>query len=531
MNTAQIDGRRLCPRFQIDEVEEILRYSTPTNPAAKAPAKLVEVAKDSMTCKLALDVAIPIGTKITIELLQNGAKKILDGKVASSTKRHGFTRLGILFSQANLLPFFPSANVHPSPNQRKTIRRNGNSAETGKREFDRRGFWPGLLSKRFFSHRVYEEKPRGFYFYMTPLQSATSAHVIVDGRDMIMMSSNNYLGLSVHPKVKEAAIEAIKKYGSAPSASSLLGGTLDIHLQLEEELAKFKQTEAACIFSSGYVTNVTTLTTVLSKNEAVFNDEKNHASLIDGSRFSGALFRAYRHKNVQDLDRKLSGCEEAHKLVVSDTVFSMDGDIAPLPEIYRLCKKHRAALMVDEAHATGVFGNRGRGLLEHFGLEGKPEIVMGTLSKSLSGIGGYICGSRELVQILKHTARAFVFSAYVPPCICAAVIACLKLIDEEPERRKRLWRNADHMRSGLENLGFNVGESQSPIIPVIFPTERETNLMTKGLREAGIYVSPAIYPAVKKNATRVRTTIMATHSDQDIEKALSAFKQVRNAVH
>ncbi len=518
-----VGGRRLFPRYLIQPHKTL--FSFPSR-ADKFEGTTFELAEDSLTCRFDKTVELSVGEKV--EMFQKDTSEpIIAGKVVSLRNLGDKIRAGIFFPSGGVFSYFPSFPLENASGARKENRGGRESREEGLREYERRGFWPGLSEKRYFSKYIWELKKANSYFFMTPLQSGTGAHVQVDGRDMIMMSSNNYLGLSVHPRVKEAAKKAIDKYGSSPSASSLLGGTLDIHLELEEALASFKGTEAACVFSAGYTTNLTTLLTVLTKGDSVFFDDKNHASLMDGVRLSGADARAYLHKNTEDLDSKLSRSQNKNKLVVTDTVFSMDGDYAPLPDIYRTAKRHGAALMVDEAHATGVFGRTGRGLLEHFHMEGKPELVMGTLSKALSGVGGFIAGSKELIRILKHTARAFVFSAAIPPSVCAAILECLKIIEEEPERRQKLWANTKKMREGLKSLGFNTGESQSPIIPVIFPKEEQTIWMTKGLREAGVYVTPAVYPAVKKNATRVRTTIMATHSDSDIEKALELFKKIR----
>ena len=529
MSAMQTDKRRLHDRFQIN-VKAMLYQRMPTNGNDGLSVTAIDVSIDgNMTCLGQVNESLPIGTEVLISFLGPKQEELYKAKIISLGSGGPQNRIGLKVAQEGIETMRLLAMNAPKVDRRKEERRQpANPAEKDRdRQFDRRGFWSGLKSKRGASERVWKAKNFDMYFYMKPLQSGTGAHVIVDGHEMIMMSSNNYLGLSIHPKVKEAAIEAIKKYGSSPSASSLLGGTLDIHIQLEEELAKFKGVEATCVFSSGYVTNMTTLTTLLGKGDAVFNDNTNHASLIDGSRLSGAEFRIYNHCDTEDLEKKLKNSKPANKLVATDSVFSMDGDIAPLPEIFRLCKKYNAGLMVDEAHATGVFGNTGRGLLEHYGMEGKVDILMGTLSKSLSGTGGFIGGSRELIRILKHSARAFVFSAYLPPSICAAVMTCLKLIDEEPERRINLWRNTEKMRAGLQGLGFNTGNSQSPIIPIIFPTEEQTNVMTRELRTQGIYVSPVLYPGVKRNATRVRLTVMATHSDEDIEKALHVFNRLK----
>ncbi|MBK8651614.1 MAG: aminotransferase class I/II-fold pyridoxal phosphate-dependent enzyme [Elusimicrobia bacterium] len=489
---------------------------------------ICDISEDSITCQI--DGSSPPTLKSKVFLRASGDESNnISGIVCSIKKSDSSFRLGLAVDKKGLSNLFKQQKLTVIDRRIGQRREASTSDEwTKRREYERRGFWLGLQSKRYFSHHAWELGNKDEYFFMKPLQSGTGSHVIVDSRDMIMMSSNNYLGLSTHPRVKEAAKKAIDKYGSSPSASSLLGGTLDIHLELEEALARIKGAEASCVFSAGYTTNLTTLVTVLNKEDSAFYDEKNHASLIDGVRLSGANGRAYHHCNVEDLDRKLARSLSKNNLVVTDSVFSMDGDIAPLPQIYRTAKSHGAALMVDEAHATGIYGERGRGLIEHFQMEGKVEIVMGSLSKVLAGVGGFIAGSKELIRILKHTARAFVFSTAIPPSMCAAILECLKIIEEEPERRERLWENASIFREGLKAEGFNVGLSASPIIPVIFPTEEQTNFMTRGLRAEGIYVTPAIYPAVKKNATRVRCTVMSSHTEEDLTKALHAFVKVRN---
>lgn len=524
-NIVKGQDRRMRSRFQTPSIKCAISSS---DKAEAVQGVVCDVAEDSITCKIQGGMFPLLKSKVFIRIDGVDAEKI-NGTVCSVKKYDSYTRLGLAVDQKEITDLFQQQNIPVFDRREKQRREDRAGAEWARRrEFERRGFWLGLQSKRYFSHHAWELGNKSEYFFMKPLQSGTGAHVIVDSREMIMMSSNNYLGLSTHPRVKEAAKRAIDIYGSSPSASSLLGGTLDIHLELEEALARIKGTEASCVFSAGYTTNVTTLLTILNKDDGAFYDEKNHASLIDGVRLSGASGRAYHHCNVEDLERKLAQSHAKNNLVITDSVFSMDGDIAPLPQIYRTSRSHGAALMVDEAHATGIYGKRGRGLIEYFQMEGKIEIVMGSLSKVLAGVGGFIAGSKELIRILKHTARAFVFSTAIPPSMCAAILECLKIIEEEPDRRDQLWKNASIFREGLKAEGFNVGLSASPIIPVIFPTEEQTNFMTRGLRAEGIYVTPAIYPAVKKNATRVRCTVMSSHTENDIAKALHAFVKVRD---
>lgn len=524
-NAAGVSDRRLHPRFRTPPLR--CAISLAGENVESFQGVVCDVSRDGIACNIDGAEIPPLKSMVSLQIDGHETKKI-NGILRSAIKYDSYLRIGLAVDQSGIDDLLLKRNV-PVIDRRMDQRRDHRTIadRAMQREYDRRGFWLGLESKRYFSHHAWELGNRDEYFFMKPLQSGTGAHVIVDSREMIMMSSNNYLGLSTHPRVKEVAKKAIDKYGSSPSASSLLGGTLDIHLELEEILARIKGAEASCVFSSGYTTNLTTLLAVLSKDDGAFFDEKNHASLIDGVRLSGAGGRAYRHCDVGDLDKKLSRSAAKNNLVVTDSVFSMDGDIAPLPQIYRTSKAHGAALMVDEAHATGIYGQKGWGLIEHFQMEGKIEIVMGSLSKVLAGVGGFIAGSKELIRILKHTARAFVFSTAIPPSMCAAILECLKIIEEEPERRERLWKNMATLRDGLKAKGFDTGLSQSPIVPVIFPTEEQTNFMTRGLRSEGIYVTPAIYPAVKKNATRVRCTVMASHSEEDISKVLDAFVKVR----
>src|SRR5579872_3880570 len=283
---------------------------------------------------------------------------------------------------------------------------------------------------RSFDLRVQHGKKQGFYFYMRKLESSADAHVTVEGRPMLMFSSNNYLGLANHPKVKEAAERAIRKYGTGACSARLMGGTFRLHEELEERLAEWEGQEAAIVYSSGYVSNVATLSTVLSKNDMAFVDEHVHASLVDGLRFAQIPFRAFSHNDTADLKKKLAAYNgDGHTAIIVDGVYSMEGDIARLPEIYELARKHGALLVLDEAHGTGVLGATGRGTSEHFGLHGKIDVVVGTLSKALGGVGGFVAGPRVMIDYLKHNARGFVFSAAMPPSVCAGIIASLQVLE------------------------------------------------------------------------------------------------------
>ena len=522
------DGRRLHKRYPTN-TDGILKGAK--SDFGSFQVRIIDVSRDSLTCQLSEKKTVDIGSGVVVEIFSQNPAVVVQGKIVSCFHSNNHTRIGIsLSNHSTNPPHLLTAPVRSTTDRRTQERRLQTLEKNEKRQFDRRGVWQGLLAKRYFSHHAWELKKNDVYFYAKPIRSSVSSHVKFGDHDMIMMASNNYLGLNTHPKVVEAAIKAIKKYGTGSSGSNLVGGTYDIHIELEEALAKFMKVEAVCVCISGYVANTTTLTTILGKEDAVFNDALNHASLIDGSLRNGAYFRIFRHNDTKDLERKLANCKRSHKMVVADAVYSMDGDIAPLPEMFRLCKKYNAALMIDQAHATGVFGENGRGVLEHFGMDGKADIVVGTMSKSLAAIGGFIGGSKELINILRHSARQIFFSTNVSPSACASILAALEVMRDEPERRISLWRNTEHLRAGLQEMGFNTGTSASPIIPVIFPTEKETNLMAKALLAQDIYVTPIIYPAVKKDQTRIRLSVIATHTEEDIDKTLKAFKLAKSKI-
>jgi 8-amino-7-oxononanoate synthase len=384
---------------------------------------------------------------------------------------------------------------------------------------------------RAFKRRADLVRSEGLYFYMRKMESSADAHVVVEGQPMLMFSSNNYLGLANHPLVKEAVIKAVQTFGTGAGSARLMGGTFRLHEELEERLADWEGQEAAIVYSSGYVSNLATLSTLLGKNDLALIDEHVHASLIDGLRFGQVPIRVFSHNDIKDLHKKLSASKgQANTMIVVDGVYSMEGDIARLPEIYQLAKEFQSLLLLDEAHGTGVLGATGRGTAEHFGLHGKIDVIAGTLSKALGGVGGFVSGSREMVDYLKHNARGFLFSAALPPSTCAGLIAAMEIIKKEPERLDRLRRNSERLRSGLQRQGWKTGLSQSPIIPVVLGHERKTYEMTLALYKQGIYASPVIYPAVKKAAARLRLSVMATHTDEDIDRTLDAFERARKIV-
>jgi 8-amino-7-oxononanoate synthase len=370
----------------------------------------------------------------------------------------------------------------------------------------------------------------GIYPYFRVIESAQDPEVIMNGRRMIMVGSNNYLGLTNHPAVKEAAIEAVKKYGSGCAGSRFLNGTLDIHVKLEEKLARFIRKEAALVFSTGFQVNLGVISALIGKDDVVIIDKMDHASIIDGCRLSYGEVKKYRHNDMADLERVLQQTADRSKLIVVDGVFSMEGDIVNLPGVVELAKKYGARLMVDDAHGIGVLGKTGRGTAEHFGLEDEVDIIMGTYSKSLASIGGFIAGSEKVVHYIKHFARALIFSASPPPASVAAVSAALDIIDNEPDRIEMLWKNTRKMLAGFKSLGFRIGPSETPIIPVIVGENEKAFTMGMMLQEEGVFANVAVSPAVPEGKALIRTSYMATHTGEQMDRVLSAFEKTGKAL-
>jgi 8-amino-7-oxononanoate synthase len=360
----------------------------------------------------------------------------------------------------------------------------------------------------------------GFYPYFRVVESEQNPEVIVEGKKMIMLGSNNYLGLTSHPKVKEAAIEAIKKYGSGCAGSRFLNGTLDIHVKLEDKLAKFFRKDAALTFSTGYQTNLGIISSIAGKDDVLVIDKLDHASIIDACRLSFAEVKKFKHNDMGSLEFVLKECGDRCKLVVVDGVYSMEGDIAPLPEIVKLCKRYGARLMVDDAHGVGVLGKTGRGTAEHFGLEKEVDIIMGTYSKSMASIGGFVTANEDVIHYIKHTSRPLIFSASPPPASVASVIAALDVIDQEPERRERLWHNTNKMMKAFQQMGFNTGTSETPIIPLLIGEMDRAFMMWKTLSDEGVFVNPVAPPATPPGRCLIRTSYMATHTDEMLDKVL-----------
>src|SRR5476651_462000 len=374
-------------------------------------------------------------------------------------------------------------------------------------------------------------REQGLYPYFRPIKAGQDTEVIIDHKRVLMFGSNSYLGLTNHPKIKEASKRAIDKYGTGCAGSRFLNGTLDIHIELENRLARYVEKEAAVLFSTGFQVNLGVLSSITGRNDYLILDEYDHASLIDGSRLSFSKVIKYAHNDMEDLQRKLSILpEEAVKLIAVDGIFSMEGDFVKLPEIVQIADQFGANIMVDDAHSLGVIGHNGAGTASHFNLTGDVDLIMGTFSKSLASLGGFIAADAETIDYLKHRARALMFSASMTPASVASVIAALDIIESEPERIQKLWDNTNYAMKLLVEEGFDLGPTESPILTIYVRDNEKTFLVTKYLQNSGIFVNPVVSPAVPSDMSLLRFSLMATHTfaqiDEAVEKIAKAFKEV-----
>lgn len=385
-----------------------------------------------------------------------------------------------------------------------------------------------LFDKCYKFTRADEAKAQGYYPYFKAIQSGAGSTVMIDGKKFIMIGSNNYLGLTQDPRVKQAAKDALERFGSGCTGSRYLNGTLSLHEELEEKLANFVHKDTALVFSTGFQTNQGTISTVVGKDDIIFSDRTNHASIVDGCRLAFGKIVRYKHNDMADLERQLkaNGNNSGGKLIVSDGVFSMEGDIVKLPEVIELAQKYHARVMIDDAHSCGVLGKNGRGTGEHFDMENDIDLIMGTFSKSFASIGGFIAGEHKVINYIKHHARAFIFSASMPPSAVATVSKAIDILIAEPERLDRLWKNARKMKKGFDEMGLNTGTSETPIIPIIIGDDLKTFYFWKLLFENGIFANPVISPAVESGRQLLRTSYMATHTDDELDQVLETFHQL-----
>jgi 8-amino-7-oxononanoate synthase len=388
-----------------------------------------------------------------------------------------------------------------------------------------------LVEKVRKFHAAREVIAAGIYPYFRPIESDQDTVVEIHGKKVLMLGSNNYLGLTNHPEVKQAAVEAINQYGTGCAGSRFLNGTLRIHLECEEKLAEFMDKEAVLLYSTGFQVNQGVISTLVGRNGVVVTDSLDHASIIDGARLAFGKMVKFRHNDPVDLARVLKNFGAKSKLVVTEGIFSMDGDICKLPQIVEVCKEYEADIFLDDAHSIGVLGPHGDGTANHFGLNGDVEMVMGTFSKSLASIGGFVAASEDVIHYLKHHSRALIFSASPPPASVAAVIAALKIILREPERRKLLWRNGDYLREGLKSIGYDTLVSETPIIPVLIGDEIKAFEVCHWLQDEGIFVNPVVPPAVQPGQSLIRFSVMSTHTVEQLDFALEKLEKLARVFH
>ncbi|MEO8189506.1 MAG: pyridoxal phosphate-dependent aminotransferase family protein [Acidobacteriota bacterium] len=388
-----------------------------------------------------------------------------------------------------------------------------------------------LFDKCFRFDDAHRIQRAGLYSFFRVVDSAQDPVVVIGGRRMIMLGSNNYLGLTNDARVKEAAIDAIRKYGSGCAGSRFLNGTLDLHVTLEERLASFMRQDAAVVFATGFQVNLGAISCLVGKGDSVYLDKQDHACIIDGARLSFGEVRKFKHNDPADLRRQMKNDTVSRgKLIVVDGVFSMEGDIAPLPEIVAVARDYEAAVMVDDAHGVGVLGPTGRGTAEHFGLEEEVDLIMGTFSKSMASVGGFIAGESTVIDYIKHRARTLIFSAAPPPASVAAALATVDIMEQEPERREQLWKNTRFFAEGLRSLGLDTGESETPVVPVVVGEDFTALQMVHRLHEEGIFVNCVLSPATPPGRALIRTSLMATHTQDQLVQALDAIEKVGREV-
>jgi glycine C-acetyltransferase len=385
----------------------------------------------------------------------------------------------------------------------------------------------------YLTEQLNDLKAKGTHFRLRVLDDEQAPVCTFDGKKVINLASNNYLGLTTHPKLREAALEATRKYGVGSGAVRTIAGTMKIHMELEERIARFKNVEACVVFQSGFTANAGTVSAILGKEDFIVSDELNHASIIDGARLSRAKILVFRHKDVAHAEEQLASIKDqpGRRLLITDGVFSMDGDIGPLPALCNLAEKYGAIMMVDDAHASGVLGRNGRGTIDHFHVHGRVDVQVGTLSKAIGALGGYVCGSRDLIDFLYHRARPFLFSTSHPPSVAAACMAAFEVLEQEPERMDRLWENTRFWKKELANLGFNIGgtntpASETPITPIIIGDGRLTMEFSRELFKEGVFGTGIAFPTVPEGKARIRTIMTATHTQDELGQALEVLNRV-----
>jgi glycine C-acetyltransferase len=385
----------------------------------------------------------------------------------------------------------------------------------------------------YLSDQIADLKQKGTFFKLRVLEDEQAPVCTYDGKQVINIASNNYLGLTTHPKLREAALAATDKYGVGSGAVRTVAGTMRIHMELEEKIARFKNVEACVVFQSGFAANAGTVSAILGKEDFIISDELNHASIIDGARLSRAKILVFRHKDIAHAEEQVASVKDqpGRKLIITDGVFSMDGDIGPLPALCGLAEKYNAIMMVDDAHASGVLGRNGRGTIDHFNVHGRVDVQVGTLSKAIGALGGYVCGSRDLIEFLYHRARPFLFSTSHPPSVAATCIAAFEVLENEPELIEKLWENTRYFKKELGNLGFNIGgkntpASETPITPILVGEGRLAMEFSRELFKEGVMATGIAFPTVPEGKARIRTIMTAAHTRDQLDQALSVLRKV-----
>jgi glycine C-acetyltransferase len=381
---------------------------------------------------------------------------------------------------------------------------------------------------QYLSDELQKLREQNLYQKLRILETEQLPVCNFDGQDVINLSSNNYLGLTTHPQLKDRAVRAVEEFGVGSGAVRSIAGTMALHMELEEKIAKFKQVEAAVVFQSGFTANAGTVQAILGREDVIVSDELNHASIIDGCRLSRAEIKVFPHKDVEACEQILREIQDrkCRKLLITDGVFSMDGDIAPLPELVELAEKYGCIMMIDDAHASGVLGRNGRGTVDHFNLHGRVDVQVGTLSKAIGALGGYVCSNRDTIEYLYHRARPFLFSTSHPPSVAATCIAALEVLEQEPELIQQLWSNTEFFKEGLKKLGFNTGMSETPITPVIVGDAALAHQFSRELFQAGVFAQGIGYPTVPHGKARIRTIVTATHTREELSQALEIMESV-----
>ena len=390
----------------------------------------------------------------------------------------------------------------------------------------------GLLQEKFSKYRVPQEyMAMGVYPYFREIDSAQDTEVMMDGKKVLMFGSNSYMGLTYEPRIVEAAIKATRKYGTGCAGSRFLNGTLDLHIQLEHELAEFLGKDECLVFPTGFTVNEGVIPTLVDRKDYIICDDRDHASIVDGRRLSFATQLKYKHNDMEALEKELQKCNpESVKLIVVDGVFSMEGDLAPLPEIVRLKEKYNASIMVDEAHGMGVFGKQGRGVCNHFGVTDQVDVIMGTFSKSFASLGGFVAADKDTINWVRHTARSYIFQASCTPASTAAALEALHIFQDEPERQENLWKITNYALESFRQAGFEIGETESPIIPLYVRDTEKTFMATKMAFDAGVFINPVIPPACAPQDTLLRFALMATHTKEQVDVAVEKLTQCFKAL-